>query len=186
MGRLGGLPHTEFTIAKAAKKSTLGDYATIQLGKWHLGDLWDKKLPGMSPEKFSVSNPGHAGFDEWLTTQAEASNSDPNCGCFPVHHSRNSTKPPSGYPDITPNGSSCVVGGGIKSEWCYPCTNYYYPNASDPNKVSALNYRIQGDDSKFLVDHFESFLNKRDKDQRPWLAHICFHAIHEPRTFCAS
>ena len=58
MGKLGGLPHTEFTIAKAAKKSKLGDYATIQLGKWHLGDLWDKKLPGMSPEKFSVSNPG--------------------------------------------------------------------------------------------------------------------------------
>ena len=58
MGKLGGLPHTEFTIAKAAKKSKLGDYATIQLGKWHLGDLWDKKLPGMSLEKFSVSNPG--------------------------------------------------------------------------------------------------------------------------------
>ena len=75
--------------------------------------------------------------------------------------------------------------GPNKSEYG-PNTLHYYPNASDPNKVSALNYRIQGDDSKFLVDHFESFLNKRDKDQRPWLAHICFHAIHEPRTFCAS
>ena len=30
----GGLPWTEFTVAKAAKKSTLGDYATVQLGKW--------------------------------------------------------------------------------------------------------------------------------------------------------
>ena len=34
MGKLGSLPHTEFTIAKAAK-SKLGDYATIQLRKWH-------------------------------------------------------------------------------------------------------------------------------------------------------
>lgn len=29
-----GLPWTEFTTAKAAKKSTLGDYATIMIGKW--------------------------------------------------------------------------------------------------------------------------------------------------------
>jgi len=180
MGRYGGLPHTEFTFAKAAKKSKLGDYATIHLGKWHLGDLWDKRLPGMSPEKFSVSNPGHAGFDEWLTTQAEASNSDQNCGCFPVEHKNPDFKPPSGYDDITPNGSSCVVGGGYESDWCYPCTNYYYPNASDPKNVSALNYRVQGDDSEFIVNHFETFLNKRDRDERPWLAHLCFHAIHEP------
>jgi hypothetical protein len=26
----------QFTIAKAAKKSKLGDYATIQLGKWYV------------------------------------------------------------------------------------------------------------------------------------------------------
>ena len=29
----GGLPWSEFTVAKAAKKSKLGDYATIQIGK---------------------------------------------------------------------------------------------------------------------------------------------------------
>lgn len=42
MGRAGSLPWEEFSIAKAAKVSPLGDYATIQIGKWHLGDLWDK------------------------------------------------------------------------------------------------------------------------------------------------
>lgn len=26
------------------------------------------------------------GFDDWMLTQAEASNSMPNCGCFPVNH----------------------------------------------------------------------------------------------------
>jgi arylsulfatase A-like enzyme len=178
-GAHGGLPWPEFTIAKAAKKSKLGDYATIQLGKWHLGDLWDKKLPGMSPEKWSVSSPGDHGFDEWLTTQAEASNSMPNCGCFPVNHTNPGPKPPSGYPDITPHGDQCVVGGGVLSDWAYPCTQYYFPNASDPRQVSD-SVRVPGDDSTWLVDHFESFLTKRVADKRPWLAHICFHAIHEP------
>ena len=119
-GGSGALPWSEFTLAKAAKKSKLGDYATLQLGKWHLGDLWDKKLPGMSPEKWSVSNPGTAGFDEWMTTQAEASNSMTNCGCFPVNHTNPGPKPPSGYRDITPHGDQCVVGGGKPSDWCYP------------------------------------------------------------------
>jgi arylsulfatase A-like enzyme len=61
-----GLPWSEFTVAEAAKKSTLGDYATIHLGKWHLGDLWDKQLIGGTP----VSSPGDHGFDDWMTTQA--------------------------------------------------------------------------------------------------------------------
>eukprot|EP01079_Euglenida_sp_SAG-EU17-18_P005713 gene5713-5654_t len=56
-GKAGCLPPPEFTIAKAAKKSKLGDYATVQLGKWHLGDLWDKKLPHMNPH-WIVASPG--------------------------------------------------------------------------------------------------------------------------------
>ena len=33
-GKNGALPWEEFTIAKAAKKSKLGKYSTVQLGKW--------------------------------------------------------------------------------------------------------------------------------------------------------
>ena len=77
MGKTGALPWEEFTIAKAAKQSKLGDYATVFLGKWHLGDLWDKNLPDQN-KRWPVSNPGHAGYDEWISTQAEASNSMPN------------------------------------------------------------------------------------------------------------
>jgi arylsulfatase A-like enzyme len=36
-GKNGGLPWEEFTVAKAAKKSKLGNYGTIQLGKWVSG-----------------------------------------------------------------------------------------------------------------------------------------------------
>jgi arylsulfatase A-like enzyme len=181
MGKNGALPWTEFTVAKAAKASKLGDYATIFLGKWHLGDLWNKRLPGQhNLPGATVSSPGNAGFDEWLSTQAEASNSMPNCGCFPVNHSHPGAKPPSGYPMITPHGDQCVVGGGVPSDWCYPCTNYYFPNASDPRGVSELQQRVPGDDSAFLVDHFDAFLLRQIAARRPWLAHLCFHAIHEP------
>jgi arylsulfatase A-like enzyme len=176
----GGLPWTEFSAGKAAKKSKLGDYATIHLGKWHLGDLWEKGLPGMSDDYWSESSPSHHGFDYWMTTQAEASNSMSNCGCFPVNHTTPGPKPPSGYNDITPHGDRCVVGGGAPSDWCYPCTNYYYPNASDARKVTDLQFKIPGDDSTFLVDNFEAFLTKQIVAGRPWLAHLCFHAIHEP------
>jgi arylsulfatase A-like enzyme len=59
-------------------------------------------------------------------------------------------------------------------------TNYYFPNASDPRKVTDLQTKILGDDSTFLVDQFEAFLERQIAAKRPWLAHICFHAIHEP------
>ena len=153
-----------------------------RLGKWHLGDLWDKKLPGMSAEKWSVSDPGKHGFDDWMTTQAEASNSMTNCGCFHKNHSHPGRKPNGGYSDLVPLGDHCVVGSGFESDWCYPCTDYFYPNASDPRGVSALSetVKVPGDDSTFLIDRFELFLAKQISAANPWLAHICFHAIHEP------
>ena len=39
---------------------------------------------------------------------------------------------------------------------------------------------VPGDDSTFLVDQFDAFLLRQLAASRPWLAHICFHAIHEP------
>ena len=51
----------------------------------------------MSAEKWSVSDPGKHGFDDWMTTQAEASNSMTNCGCFPKNHTHPGRKPNGGY-----------------------------------------------------------------------------------------
>ena len=116
----------------------------------HLGDLWAKTdVPGYAG---NYSSPSQHGFDEWVQTEAEASNSMPNCGCFPVNHTHPGPKPPSGYPMITPHGDQCVVGGGVKSDWCYPCTNYYRPNASDPRGVSEWVDKIPGNDAVFIVD----------------------------------
>ena len=186
-GAGGALPSSEFTVAKAAKKSKLGDYATIHVGKWHLGDLWDKQLPHMN-KKWRVSSPTEAGFDEWHTTQAEASNSMTNCGCFPVDHPEGpGPRPPSGYSNILPTGMNCVLGGGVFTNWSYQCTDYFTPNASDPRKVSGLSdknssarLKIPGDDSEFIMNKTFEFLAKRKKDRRPFLAHLCLHSIHEP------
>eukprot|EP00300_Choanocystis_sp_HF-7_P001302 c11050_g1_i1.p1 GENE.c11050_g1_i1~~c11050_g1_i1.p1 ORF type:complete len:572 (+),score=118.97 c11050_g1_i1:255-1718(+) len=182
MGKNGSLPWEEFTTAKAAKKTSLGNYSTLFLGKWHLGDLWDKKLPDMNP-RWPVSSPSNHGFDDWLCTQAEASSSMSNCGCFPVNHTNPGPRPPSGYATIFPNGDGCVVGGGFESDWCYPCTDYYLPNSSDPRGVSSLqenHTRVVGDDSEFLVDRLGEFLESRWRDNRPFLVQLSLHSIHEP------
>ena len=60
-GNQGTLPNSEFTFADAAKASPLGKYAVLHVGKWHLGDLWDKKLPGMN-KKWSVGRSSQPPF----------------------------------------------------------------------------------------------------------------------------
>ena len=40
--------------------------------------------------------------------------------------------------------------------------------------------RVPGDDSQFLVQQLEAFLDARAADGRPFLAHLCLHSIHEP------
>ena len=170
-----GLPWNEFTTADAAKKA---GYATTMIGKWHLGDLWEKTdVPGYAG---NYSSPSQHGFDHWIQTEAEASNSMPNCGCFPINHTSPGPKPPSGYPSITPHGDQCVVGGGHPSDWCYPCTNYFQPNATDPRGVSAWPNKIPGNDAHFIVDRFLEFLDKSIVDKKKFYAHLTFHAIHEP------
>ena len=62
---------------------------------------------------------------------------------------------------------------------------YFTPNASDPRKVSGLQdigHKVAGDDSEFIVDTFEQFLNRQMAIGRsaPFYAHLCFHSIHEP------
>ena len=62
-----GIARSEFTIAHAAAAA---NYTSSLLGKWHLGDFWNKNDPS-DPDGFA--NPGTMGFDEWYSTEAQTS-----------------------------------------------------------------------------------------------------------------
>eukprot|EP01062_Namystynia_karyoxenos_P083048 TRINITY_DN9473_c0_g1_i1.p1 TRINITY_DN9473_c0_g1~~TRINITY_DN9473_c0_g1_i1.p1 ORF type:complete len:739 (+),score=141.90 TRINITY_DN9473_c0_g1_i1:67-2217(+) len=178
-------PPTEFSVAEAAKQK---GYATMFVGKWHLGDFWDK---GESPEghyalgKWPASNPGMHGFDEWAATEASAASCTTNCGCVSAWKSE---------------GQGCVTGGGVWKNAAYDCTNYWGPtdlNASHlPTRpeclgaksctrdcVANLTQKIVGDDSMHIMDVFEDFLHRKSAkgaEPSPWLAQLSIHTNHVP------
>ena len=190
-------PLPTFTIAEAAK---LANYSTIHLGKWHLGDFFYKgngehaklnvndnhrRQPAHAPsnyayQKWPVSNPGMHGFDEWRSTEASAPSSTTNCDCNPIWGQE---------------GNGCIDGGGKWAQHGEGCTNYWYPmdnvshscrNMSAPHSILAQHCvtnetkKIQGDDSKYIVDHFETFVQKNVALNQPFLALLWFHTVHEP------
>lgn len=180
-----GIARTEFTIAHAVRKSK-GAHMTQHIGKWHLGDFWNKKQP---TKKRGFSNPANMGFEEYHSTEAQTATAVPNCGCFPPKD----WTPPNPQPDfpsnnIPPNfphtlpGENCVVGGGIYVNESYACANYWEPNASDALGRGATNLstKIVGDDGDYLFDEFQDFVTRAVNANRPFLSAIWTHYIHLP------
>ena len=176
-----------WTIAKAAR--TQG-YATIHVGKWHLGNFFPK--PSTSKDwknhKWPVSSPRIHGFDEWHSTEASASSSMCNCGCEPSWASS-----PAGDPGAT-QGIGCVTGGGNFTSEPFPCTNYWAPTDLDSSHrpsdrrcavtdeatlggcVSNSTAKIPGDDTSHIMDVFEDFLARKapgGAEAAPFLAVRC-------------
>ena len=170
-------PPTTFTVAEAAKRANM---STLFVGKWHLGNFFPK--PSIAKknfvnDKWPVSHPGMHGFDEWMATEASASSSMCNCGC---------------KPEWVDDGEGCVIGGGKFQHHSYNCTNYWMQRPD--NETSHLqcrtpestlpcvtNYteKIPGDDSMFILDKFEDFLERRDKN-KPFLTLLFLHTVHQP------
>ena len=145
------LPTSEISVADVLKKN---GYHTAIFGKWHIGDL--KKLSGGN-EKWSVSHPGMHGFDRWLVTERSAPTTTINCGCF-----FNKLKCVNGHYKINP-----------------PCTNYY--TASTVNgSLEAYEELIEGDDSNFIVDVFETYLKDVLPTGKPFFVYLPFHTVHHP------
>jgi arylsulfatase A-like enzyme len=175
------LPPTAFTIAEAAKQR---GYATVHVGKWHLGDFFPK--PALEPNasqalrRWPVSHPGVHGFDDWHSTEASAASTTPNCGCFADNGAR-----------------QCVMGGAVVNDSAFRCTNYWSPegsahgrrpscqlaNASDRGCVSNLTTPVVGDDSAYVVATFDAFLQRQPAvlaGSRPFLAALWLHTVHVP------
>jgi len=144
------LPTDVFTVAEAAKQA---GYTTKHIGKWHLGDF--KKLTGGN-KKWPVSHPGMHGFDSWYSTERSAPSATMNCGCFP------------------PFTGNCITGhyGGSH----FPCVNYWMEDDTSPDGIKNETSMETGDDSEWLVDHFEDFL--KENKEGPFMVLIWLHAVH--------
>ena len=146
------LPHSEITVAEILRDE---GYRTAVFGKWHLGDL--KQLPnGLTP-----SSPEHNGFDVWKVTERSVPTSTPNCACF--------------------NTSLCNLGHYYKAG-PPSCTNYHTTNGHPTShKLTAHNEPILKDDSDFIVDMFEKFLQDSVSGQspKPFFVYLPLHGVHK-------
>ena len=152
------LPLSEISVAQILQKQ---GYRTAALGKWHLGDLKDLKLPKSHPV-WNCSNPRQHGFDVWKVTERAVPTAYPNCACF------NSTL------------GQCRM-GHYRNKTPPPCTNYHGGNESDINRLVSHDEPIIGDDSNFLADEFGDFLSSTVNNfpDRPFFAYIAFHTVHK-------
>ncbi len=127
-------------------------YKTAVFGKWHLGDL--KQLPG----GLTPSSPGQNGFDVWKVTERSAPSSTPNCACF--------------------NESLCNLGHYL-NRGPPPCTNYHF-GTGDSNEVTPHAEPILKDDSEFIIDMFEKFLEDvlSAEEQKPFFVYLPLHGVH--------
>ena len=124
-------------------------YQTALFGKWHLGDF-NRELGGN--KKWPVSHPGMHGFDEWLSTLRSAPTANTNCACY--------------------NKSDCDKG---HYEELFPCTDYYTINSS---KLETLGHTIKGDDSDFIFQQFEDYLERVLHSGKPFFVYLPFHTVH--------
>lgn len=158
--------------------------------------------PSFAYQKWPVSNPGMHGFERFMSTESSSPTSTLNCGC---------------NPDWKLEGQGCVVGGGVWTHnVSFACMNYWSPTdvnqsgpvtvdpkcrdpvTATPECVANLTVKQTGDDSSFIVDTFEHFLQlegypsiaKRNSlaageggdnaTPRPFLAVLWLHTVHEP------
>lgn len=59
------------------------------------------------------------------------------------------------------------------------CTNYYSRSNNSDNLIAYPN-RINGDDSEFIADLTNDFINRQASTKQPFFVYVAFHAVHKP------
>ena len=154
------LPPSEVTVAEILKEN---GYRTGIFGKWHVGDLKSAEGANLTRRynhKWPVSHPGMHGFDEWWVTERSALTATINCGCF--------------------EEAVCALGHYTTQP---SCTNYH---TRDPHTHELVSFPspIEGDDSHFIAQQFDQFLQKARQSKQPFFAYLPFHTVH--RRFIAT
>jgi len=169
------------SVPTVARSLQAAGYATMHLGKFHLGDFFPKANPDPSYayKKWPVMHPGIIGFDDWFSTEASAASTTLNCGCDAA------------WP-LEPPG--CVLGGG---EWTLgkslACTNFWSPTdagapvpACHSSTTSTLacvtnsSVKVQGDSTVHMLERLGAFINASVAAEKPFFAALELHTNHLP------
>lgn len=160
-------PQRTFTIGDAARKAS-PDYVSQHWAKWHLGSFYnDSEAYGGV-----TSSPITHGFDHFNSTVEVAPTGTTNCECNPNwqenclfgHYGKMTHC--GGGPGPDPNAS----------RGC--CFNYWWNNESAQHAVSNLSNPIPPDETLYISDSFDRFLD--GLDGRPFVAQLAFHNCHIP------
>eukprot|EP01083_Nonionella_stella_P090311 252316_1 len=163
------LPTSTFTIAEAVKKAN-PSYQTAFIGKWHLGDVYNKGKGN------PVSSPGDNGFDYWFATERNAATTTPNAGCA-----------------IFSDTPDTIVYGHYKNNTVTDVTNifcspYFYGNDTNSKGVTSIRYKVDHEynndsnnerDSYFIITKFNEWLDTADL-RKPFLVMLWLHSPHIP------
>lgn len=173
----GALNNTLFTVAHAA---AMAGAESQFYGKFHLGNFLPKPR---GPFAGYISNPGTHGFDNWMATISCAPTMTPNCRCnhswVKRHECLGGHYPHKSIDDGPP--------------WCANYWEQQHEQESgmnnDTTSSAVQNYTsLIKDDSAFIVDQFERFLQTRSipvvgemqQAPPPFVALLFFHAVHIP------
>lgn len=160
---------------------------TFHGGKWHLSKL---KKDEIDEPNYTVSLPSENGFNTWIGTARHGPTLNFNCGCF-EDTARDLCE--MGIYNTTYFWESLKVNDEARKysdqndPKRFSCDEYFgnnynslrFEEEDEEETVGTWDTPIEKDDSEFLVDRFEEFLDSRDKKE-PFFSLIWFHSPHAP------
>eukprot|EP00937_MAST-01D_sp_MAST-1D-sp2_P005705 g5705.t1 len=153
-GMAGGLPLSERTVAAALRDSP-ARYATMAVGKWHLG------MDDHMPTRF--------GFDHYYGVPHGLG----ACPCTDCFAGRGAGAAP--RPCWTPDGGASADKPGCRAEWA-PCPVYRDERiVQQPANLLSLGDQYVGAASAFIANYSHS------QGGRPWFLYYCSHHVHSPQ-----
>jgi len=158
----GFLPTEEITIAEVLKDN---GYATGHFGKWHVGTLSktikQSYFPGeVDPKHYSP--PWENGFDECFSTESMMPTYNPYYmvgGDYGTQEYR--------FIQDVPVEKGQESGG---FQW----RDFYWTGEGETVE------KLEGDDSKLIMDRALEFINRQQAEDNPFLSVIWFHTPHTP------
>ncbi len=154
----GILRTEEITIPELLKEE---GYATGHFGKWHLGTLTasekDANRGKVGNEK-ELNPPSLHGYQEAFVSESKVPTWDPMIK-------------PADKSKAKATGWNCIKEG----EPSLPYGTHYWD--IEGNKVTE---NLSGDDSRVIMDRVLPFIEKSQKEGKPFLSVIWFHAPHKP------